>query len=107
MWSTLNVIYSILSDLRDMAEVIESYDFGCWSFQELVPILKNHPNVILLEAFEIPQREVEVKMFQFKETYIIYSHLPGLTETIGATDFSRGHAEDTFRREVSEIQALL
>jgi hypothetical protein len=82
-------------------------EFGDISFKELVPILKNHPNVILVESFEIPELGVEVKMFQFKETYVIYSHLPGLVETIGATDFSKGHAQYTFIREVSEIQALL
>lgn len=78
-------------------------ELGGVSDKDFIPTLKNHQDVHLIESYEIPEKEAEVKLFQFKETYIVYSYLPELIERISLTSI-RVSAIIVFAQEAYKIQ---
>ena len=57
-------------------------DLGNVTDHELITVLETHKETFLVETYEIPGLLGAVKLFQFRNTFIIHSVIPGLEERL-------------------------
>lgn len=81
-------------------------DLGNVTDQDFLNALETNNETLLIETYEIPEINGAVKLFQFRETFIIHSVLPEIGERLALTTI-RLNAVKCFTNEVYLLKTTL